>query len=135
MNVAVIGTGYVGLTTGVALAHIGHHVTCIDMDKRKIELLYHGKTPFFELFLEETIVLNRSRLCYTTSLLEGLAKAKVVFLAVGTPQNPNGLANLFVLKGRNYLDPHLFAGQMRYIGMGRSSNYQRQATVLTRMAI
>lgn len=97
MNVAVIGTGYVGLTTGVVLAHIGHDVTCIDLDERKIKLLCQGRTPFFEPFLKDVIYFNRSRLCYTTSLAEGLAKVEVVFLAVGTPQNPNGSANLAYL--------------------------------------
>lgn len=97
MDVAVIGTGYVGLTTGVALAHIGHDVICIDLDERKIALLCQGKAPFFEPFLEDTIYFNRSRLRYTTRLSEGLADAEVVFLAVGTPQNPNGSANLAYL--------------------------------------
>ncbi|ATW25378.1 UDP-glucose dehydrogenase family protein [Candidatus Formimonas warabiya] len=97
MKVAVIGTGYVGLTTGVALAQIGHDVVCIDVDERKIASLRQGKAPFFEPFLADALDANRSRLYYTTSIKEGLVHGDVAFLAVGTPQNPNGSANLTYL--------------------------------------
>lgn len=95
MKTTVIGTGYVGLTTAVALAYIGHEVACVDMNQEKIDLLRQGKAPFYEPHLEE--VMNSVSLNFTTSIREGLADAEVVMFAVGTPQNPNGSANLTYL--------------------------------------
>ncbi len=96
MNIAVIGTGYVGLVTGVCLAEIGHQVTCIDVDTEKIRLLSEGKSPIYEPGLEELLKENilRGRLRFTTRHCEGMASCNVVMVAVGTPQSSDGSADL-----------------------------------------
>lgn len=90
MNVAIIGTGYVGLTTGVCLAYLGHEVTCLDTDQRKIDLLRGGRTPIYEPYLPELLAQARERLHFSTSYAEGIPEAEVVFIAVGTPPGPDG---------------------------------------------
>jgi UDPglucose 6-dehydrogenase len=99
MKVAVIGTGYVGLSTGVCLAEIGHEVACIDVDERKIETLKQGKSPIYEPGLEELLIKNSSqgRLTFTTSHQLGLSKADIIIIAVGTPQSDDGQADLSYL--------------------------------------
>ncbi|SDM54461.1 UDP-glucose dehydrogenase family protein [Sediminibacillus halophilus] len=96
MNIAVIGTGYVGLVTGVCLAEIGHSVTCLDIDEEKIALLNHGKSPIFEEGLEDLLEKNLQcgRLDFTTDYWEGLAGKEVIYLAVGTPETADGSADL-----------------------------------------
>ncbi len=96
MNIAVIGTGYVGLVTGVCLAEIGHSVTCLDIDEEKVSLLNHGRSPIFEEGLEDLLGKNlrRGRLEFTTDYEEGLAGKEVVYLAVGTPETADGSADL-----------------------------------------
>ncbi|MCI1881567.1 MAG: UDP-glucose/GDP-mannose dehydrogenase family protein [Sporolactobacillus sp.] len=100
MNIAVIGTGYVGLVTGTALAEIGHDVTCIDVDPDKIERLCQGIPTIYEPGLETLMRKNMDagRLHFTVSHSEGLARAEVIYLAVGTPQRPDGSANLDYVK-------------------------------------
>ena len=95
-NIAVIGTGYVGLVTGTCFADLGNQVTCIDIDERKIQTLREGKTPIYEPGLEEVIRRNvaAGRLCFTTSYEEGLRDAEFVFIAVGTPSGVDGEADL-----------------------------------------
>ena len=66
MKIAVAGTGYVGLVTGVCLASKGHHVTCVDVNEEKIELLKQGKSPIYEADLEELMAAHKERLIYTT---------------------------------------------------------------------
>ncbi|WP_028983732.1 UDP-glucose dehydrogenase family protein [Sporolactobacillus terrae] len=96
MKIAVIGTGYVGLVTGVALAEIGHTVTCIDVDPKKVEALNQGVPTIYEPGLGEMMLRNQkqNRLFFTDQHKLGLADAAVVYLAVGTPQNTDGSANL-----------------------------------------
>ena len=96
MNIAVIGTGYVGLVTGVCLAEIGHHVACIDVDEKKIELMKLGTSPFYEPQLEEYMKKNmqRNRLEFTNDHLQGLKNKNVIFIAVGTTENEDGTANI-----------------------------------------
>ncbi|GAY77454.1 UDP-glucose dehydrogenase [Sporolactobacillus inulinus] len=96
MKIAVIGTGYVGLVTGVALAEIGHTVTCIDVDPKKVESLNQGVPTIYEPGLGEMMLRNQkqNRLFFTDQHKLGLANAAVVYLAVGTPQNADGSANL-----------------------------------------
>jgi UDPglucose 6-dehydrogenase len=94
MKVVINGTGYVGLTTGAGLAYLGHDVTCIDIDERKIEMLQEGKSPIYEPWLEEIIGLCNGHLKFTTDYAEPIAEADVVFIAVGTPPLPNGSPNL-----------------------------------------
>ncbi|UQD53441.1 UDP-glucose 6-dehydrogenase [Bacillus methanolicus] len=95
-TIAVVGTGYVGLVTGVCLADIGHHVTCIDIDERKVATLQHGISPIFEPGLDELMKKNieNGRLAFTTSHQEAFADAVVIYIAVGTPQRADGSANL-----------------------------------------
>ncbi len=95
-NIAVIGTGYVGLVTGTCFADLGNKVTCIDIDKRKIQTLRDGGVPIYEPGLEEVIRRNvaAGRLSFTTSYAEGLQDAEFVFIAVGTPSGVDGEADL-----------------------------------------
>ncbi len=94
MRVAIIGTGYVGLTTGVCLAFIGHEVWCLDADASKIEALRAGHIPIYEPYLEEVLEEARPRITFTTSYAEAIPGAEVVFIAVGTPPTPSGAPNL-----------------------------------------
>jgi UDPglucose 6-dehydrogenase len=96
MNITVIGTGYVGLVSGVCYAELGHRVFCVDNDPVKIETLQNGKIPIYEPGLQELSVknMNAGRLSYTTDLKTGLAYSDIVIIAVGTPQLPNGEADL-----------------------------------------
>jgi UDPglucose 6-dehydrogenase len=100
MRVAVIGTGYVGLSTGVCLSEIGHHVTCIDIDEQKIKKLREGISPIYEPGLEDLIASNiaAERLRFTTSYKEGLDLAEIIIIAVGTPQRDDGGADLSYLE-------------------------------------
>ena len=94
MKVAVAGTGYVGLITGVVLAEIGHDVVCVDSDKDKIGKLNKGKSPIYEIGLEELMLKNKKRLSYTTNYKEAYKFADVIFVGVGTPEKEDGSANL-----------------------------------------
>ncbi|MEY2371411.1 UDP-glucose dehydrogenase family protein [Lysinibacillus capsici] len=99
-NVAVIGTGYVGLVTGVVLSEIGHTVTCIDIDERKVNKLKAGKSPIYEPGLDELMVKNieANRLTFTTNHVDAFLDAEIVFIAVGTPQSESGAADLTYIK-------------------------------------
>lgn len=96
MHICVVGVGYVGLVTGTCFAELGLNVTCVDNDESKIAKLNAGKVPIYEPGLEEMVVSNQreGRLTFTTNLTEGVAKALVIFIAVGTPQGDDGSANL-----------------------------------------
>ncbi len=94
MRVAIIGTGYVGLTTGVCLAFIGHSVCCLDTEANKIEALAAGIIPIYEPSLAELLEEARPNLRFTTSSAEAIQGAEVVFIAVGTPPTPSGAPNL-----------------------------------------
>lgn len=90
MKIAIIGTGYVGLPTGVGFAELGNDVTCIDYDASKIEMLRAGRVTLFEDGLDELLQKNitANRIRFTTSMAEGVNGADIVILAVGTPPNP-----------------------------------------------
>ena len=96
MDLAVIGTGYVGLVAGTCFAEMGHDVVCIDKDESKIKILEGGGIPIYEPRLRELIDHNveRHRLHFTTDLESGVEKADVVFIAVGTPMSEDGSADL-----------------------------------------
>lgn len=96
MKISIVGTGYVGLVTGTCFAETGIDVTCIDIDKQKIDELNKGHIPIFEPGLEEMIRKNRDkgRLVFSTGLKESLSDCDVVFIAVGTPPNEDGTADL-----------------------------------------
>ncbi len=94
MKIAVAGTGYVGLVTGVVFAHIGHNVTCVDVDENKIEKMKNGISPIYEQDLEKLMLVNKERLTYTTDYKEAYKDADVIFIGVGTPERSDGSANL-----------------------------------------
>ncbi|MCR8986284.1 UDP-glucose/GDP-mannose dehydrogenase family protein [Brevibacillus laterosporus] len=100
MKVAVIGTGYVGVTTGVALAMAGHEVTGVDVDEEKIRLLQSGKSPIYEPGLDEALVdvISRGKLEFTTDHTVALLSAQIIFICVGTPSDQEGRADLRVFK-------------------------------------
>lgn len=98
MKIAVAGTGYVGLVTGVVLAHIGHDVSCVDIDEKKIELMRKGVSPIYEEGLEELMQKNADRLTYTTDYKSAYKNAEVIFVGVGTPEKRDGSANLAYVK-------------------------------------
>ncbi|PAC34384.1 UDP-glucose dehydrogenase family protein [Caldifermentibacillus hisashii] len=100
MKISIIGTGYVGLVTGVALSHIGHHVTCIDIDETKVEKMRKGISPIYEPGLEELMKENiqAGRLFFTTSHEEGFKDVDVIYIAVGTPEKEDGSANLMFVE-------------------------------------
>jgi UDPglucose 6-dehydrogenase len=96
VNIAVIGTGYVGLVAGTCFAEGGNDVICVDIDETKIALLNQGRVPIYEPGLEEMVRRNAAeqRLWFTTDLSSAVRKSAVVFIAVGTPQSATGHANL-----------------------------------------
>jgi len=96
MKICIIGTGYVGLVTGTCLADFGFSVTCVDQDKNKISLLNSGGVPIYETNLPPLIEKNISagRLTFTTDLEKAVKESKVIFIAVGTPPNHDGSADL-----------------------------------------
>jgi UDPglucose 6-dehydrogenase len=96
MDLSIIGSGYVGLVTGACFADVGHNVICVDNDVRKVEALQAGKVPIYEPGLEEVIQRNVSahRLRFTGSIKEGVDNSQIVFIAVPTPQQPNGDVDL-----------------------------------------
>lgn len=96
MKITVIGTGYVGLVTGVSLSEIGHEVTCIDIDTSKIKQLNQSKSPIYEPGIEELIQKNlaNGNLKFHTDIAVAMKESALIYLAVGTPQRENGEANL-----------------------------------------
>ena len=96
MELAVIGTGYVGLVAGTCFSEMGHDVVCIDKDAEKIRILRDGGVPIYEPRLKELIGHNvaKKRLRFATELAENVARAEVIFIAVGTPQGDDGRADL-----------------------------------------
>ncbi len=99
MNVVMIGTGYVGLTTGVGFATLGHKVACVDIDASKIARLDVGEVPFYEPGLQEALrqVQNLGNIMFTTDLVSVIGQADVIILAVGTPPKSTGEADLNAL--------------------------------------
>ena len=100
MNIAVVGTGYVGLVTGSVFADLGNDVICVDKIKKRIRLLKRGQVPFYEPGLEEMVRrnLDDGRLGFTTDLASAVKKADVIFIAVGTPSQANGESDLTQVK-------------------------------------
>ena len=96
MNIAVAGTGYVGLVSGVCFAEKGHHVTCVDVDEAKLELMRQGRSPIYEKDIEELMRKNNAagRLRYTSDYRSAYAHADAIFIGVGTPEMADGSANL-----------------------------------------
>ena len=110
MNIAVVGTGYVGLVSGTCFAEMGANVTCVDMDQRKIESLKNGKVPIYEPGLDEMVLRNyrEGRLHFTTELTSCLDEVEIVFSAVGTPPDEDGSADLkYVLEVARTVGRHI----------------------------
>jgi len=98
MRVTILGTGYVGLTTGVCLAYLGHNVTCMDPVEEKIDALRRGSVPIFEPGLEQLLAEASPRLTFTTRYEDAVPGAQVIFIAVGTPPQPDGSPDLRYLQ-------------------------------------
>lgn len=96
MNLAIIGTGYVGLTTGTCFAEVGHNVICVDNNAKKVDMLCNGKMPIYEPDLEEMIVSNVSagRLHFSTDLEDAVRRSDIIFIAVPTPPHEDGSVDL-----------------------------------------
>jgi UDPglucose 6-dehydrogenase len=101
MKIAVVGTGYVGLVTGTCFAETGNDVTCVDIDKKKVEKLSSGQITIYEPGLEKLFLRNvkEERLRFTTSLSEGIRDAEIIFLALPTPPGEDGSADLKYILG------------------------------------
>ena len=110
MNITIIGTGYVGLVTGACLADIGNHVFCLDLDARKIAALNEGRIPIYEPGLEEIVQANVAarRLTFSTDIEASVAHGDVQFIAVGTPPDEDGSADLqYVLAAARNIGRHM----------------------------
>lgn len=96
MKISIIGSGYVGLVTGACFAEVGHHVVCVDNDKKKVATLQAGRIPIYEPGLDEIVHRNTSngRLRFTDSIEDGVDNSEVVFIAVPTPPQPDGSVDL-----------------------------------------
>ncbi len=94
MKVGIIGCGYVGLTTGVCLAEIGHRVVCVDNNEEKIKMLLSGRIPIYEPGLDKLLKKNKHRIKFSIDIKDAVVNNEVVFIAVGTPSNPDGSPEL-----------------------------------------
>ncbi|MDX2174607.1 MAG: UDP-glucose/GDP-mannose dehydrogenase family protein [Bacteroidota bacterium] len=110
MKIAVIGTGYVGLVTGTCFSEVGVDVTCVDIDQKKIDNLNKGVLPIYEPGLDEMVTRNvqKKRLHFSTSLKDSIQGAEVIFIAVGTPPDEDGSADLkYVLAVASSIGEHM----------------------------
>ena len=96
MKITVVGTGYVGLVAGVCFAQVGHQVTCLDVDEKKLDMLRRDESPIYEAGLEDLMRTNRAagRIVYTSDHASAYRDAEAVFIGVGTPERPDGSADL-----------------------------------------
>src|SRR5258708_37939273 len=99
MNIAIVGSGYVGLVSGTCYAESGNEVVCVDIDAKRIALLLEGNIPIYEPGLEELVRRNlkEGRLHFTTNVEEAVKQSMVSYIAVGTPMSPTGAADLTAL--------------------------------------
>jgi len=108
MDIAVIGTGYVGLVSGTCFAEKGNNVICVDIDEKKVTQLKAGQIPIYEPGLETIFTKNieAGRLSFTTNLAEGIQNAEIIFLALPTPSDEDGSADLsYVSKCAEAISP------------------------------
>lgn len=94
MKIAIAGTGYVGLVTGVCMAEHGHQLTCVDIDAKKIDIMQKGVSPIYEPGLDELLEKNQENIVFTTDYYNAYRDADVIFIGVGTPEKKDGSANL-----------------------------------------
>jgi UDPglucose 6-dehydrogenase len=101
MNLAIVGSGYVGLVTGACFAEVGHHVICVDNDLKKVHQLQDGQIPIYEPGLEELVKKNvaAGRLTFTASIGDAVDASQVIFIAVPTPPQPDGSVDLSFVEG------------------------------------
>jgi UDPglucose 6-dehydrogenase len=99
-KICMVGTGYVGLVTGIGLAHLGHKVTCIDIDKDKIEKLNHLEIPIYEPGLKELAepLMKQKKITFSTDCINSMRNADILYIAVGTPMSDSGKADLTALE-------------------------------------
>jgi UDPglucose 6-dehydrogenase len=110
VNITVIGAGYVGLVTGACFAELGNHVTCVDVNHEKITNLRNGILPIYEPGLEPMVTSNvaEGRLTFVTSLAELTLEPQVIFIAVGTPSDADGSADMqYVLNAARDIGAYL----------------------------
>jgi UDPglucose 6-dehydrogenase len=113
MKLCVIGTGYVGLVTGVCMADLGNDVTCVDIDEKKIRNLKKGILPIYEPGLLDLLKRNKNKLTFTNSIKEGVSKASIIFIAVGTPPTETGEADLTYVKSvAREIGKHMNSGKI-----------------------
>ena len=118
MNVTVIGTGYVGLVTGTCLADLGNNVLCMDVDATKIKNLKRGKIPIYEPGLDALVESNidAERLQFSTSIEEAVNHGEIIFIAVGTPPDEDGSADLqYVLAAARQIGSHMADGEFKVV--------------------
>ena len=101
MNIAVVGTGYVGLVTGTCFAETGNNVICVDIDENKVERMRNGEVPIYEPGLDVLFERNtkQGRLSFTTNLADAIENAQIIFLALPTPPGEDGSADLSYVLG------------------------------------
>ncbi len=123
MQVCVVGTGYVGLVTGVCLSYLGHSVTCVDIDERKIATLKSGKSPIYEPGLDALLVICQQKelLNFSTDLAAAVKDAEIIFIAVGTPPLPSGKANLSFVEAVAHQIGHSLDGSKRRVVVNKST--------------
>ena len=135
MNITVFGTGYVGLVQGAVLAEVGHEVVCVDVDEAKVERLKAGEIPIYEPGLEPMVQSNAAagRLQFTTDAAEGVAHGKAIFLAVGTPPDEDGSADLQYVLGvadsiAAHMDGHRVVINKSTVPVGTSDKVKARLT-------
>ncbi len=116
MNLAIIGTGYVGLTTGTCFAEVGHNVVCVDNNQAKVDSLREGRVPIYEPDLEEMILSNVSagRLSFTTELAEAVKSSDIIFIAVPTPPLGDGSVDLSYIESVSHEIADVITPEMGY---------------------
>lgn len=131
MNIAVVGTGYVGLVTGACFAEMGNRVICVDIDEKKITNLKNGIIPIYEPGLENIVLKNvkSGDLTFTTQIEDALKKASICFIAVGTPMGEDGSADLqYVLAVANsigqHMDKHMYIIDKSTVPVGTADKVQ-----------
>lgn len=116
MNLAIIGTGYVGLTTGTCFAEVGHNVICVDNNQAKVDSLREGRVPIYEPDLEEMIQANvaAGRLNFTTHLTEAVEQSEIIFIAVPTPPHDDGSVDLSYIEAVSHDIADVLKPEMGY---------------------
>ena len=138
MRVTIFGTGYVGLVTGTCLAEVGHDVVCVDIDAAKIDGLNRGVIPIYEPGLEPMVVANHAagRLRFTTDAASAVADGDIIFIAVGTPPDEDGSADLqYVLAVARTIGAHLAAASGRGRQVDGAGRHRRQGARSDRRGI